>query len=153
MAGSRAELVTPEGASAWVTVGEVVKTAVHRVAFANGMSVLLGGDVRVPDAITQPPPELPRTYARTGPGWLVGSAPELRYALLHLGTGVRDWRALALDKLSEGAGDWEPQHGDLFEATSPYLDANLPADVEAVLGQAGEASIVRLNEVIIRDVD
>ena len=85
--------------------------------------------------------------------WLEDWAPEIRHRLTWMGDDARPLRQLALMKIAEGKDCWEPQSGDLFEVTSPFLDPSNTDDASSVLTLSGEASRVTLNGMAIWPID
>lgn len=82
-------------------------------------------------------------------GWVQDWSPEIRNCYTWLGADP-DLGELATSYLSEGMEYWEPNEGELFEVTSPHLDAADPQDADNVLSIAGESGWVTLNGVSLR---
>lgn len=83
-------------------------------------------------------------------GWIQDWSPEIRNSFVWLGPDP-DLHALATSYLSQGIEYWEPNENQLFEVTSPYLDASAPEDVDDVLLLSGDAGVVTLNGTVLRD--
>jgi hypothetical protein len=85
-------------------------------------------------------------------GWIHDSSPEIRNRYIWVGADA-NLSELALTCLSEGMEYWEPNEDDLFEVTSPYLDASNAADVDNVLALSCQAGVVTLNGSVVFEAE